>query len=63
MAGNGMSGFSLQELRFDLGAEICGPWTAIAETTATRQMQRIGHHPGDRIQALFLQTAGAGKRI
>jgi hypothetical protein len=54
MAGSGMSRFFLDELRFDLRAEISRFRTAISETAATRQMERIRHYPGDCVQALFL---------
>src|ERR687897_855473 len=54
MAGSGMSRLFFDELRFDLRAQISGSRTAIPETTTTRQMERIRHYPGDRVQALFL---------
>jgi hypothetical protein len=54
MAGNAVSRLFLDELRFDLRAQISGSRTAIPETTTTRQMERIGHDSGYRVKTFFL---------
>ena len=59
MARDGMARRFFHEGRLDLGAQLRGTRTAIAEPAAARQAQRTRHYAGNGVEPFFLGGSGA----